>query len=175
MDVSEKVDRAEPTGGIGGAERYPYPTDRLKVHHAHLVNPKTGEQFHISGAGGSTGDAMIRRSYEHRPFETIAQVRTPDVTFIVEDRELTVPETPIERYPIGQVREQPKGITERQRAQHRERVAQARKAMPNPQASLSDLVAKSLGVEGLRVVERYLDDRLGVGDAAESNDAESSL
>jgi hypothetical protein len=52
-------------------------------------------------------------------------------------------------------------LTEERKREHRKRVAAARESMPDPQATLSEMVSRSLGEYGSRVVEEWLDDRLG--------------
>jgi hypothetical protein len=171
MEVSESMDVSEVTGGAGRNEEYSYPSDTLTVHQAHFSNPTTGEHIRIDEVEGKDQAFLVRRSYGDRHLGTIAEVPKPRVSLDTGSRIGTpVPGADRPGYTVSKSQRRSPSLSERRRAEHRERVAQAHRTMPDPQSALSDMVARSLGPDGLRMVEEYLNDRLGTTETIDGDD-----
>lgn len=171
MEAAENMHVSEVTGGAGRNEEYSYPSDTLTVHQAHFSNPTTGEHIRIEEVEGNSDASLIQRSYGDRSLGTIAEVPKPKVSFDTSFQPATIGHGPGRPgYTVARSPHKSPSLSERRKAEHRERVAQARKTMPDPQAVLSDMVAKSLGPDGLRVVEEYLNDRLGTTELIDGED-----
>jgi len=170
MEVSEDIDVTEATGAIDKGLDYPWPDDPLTVRYAGLTNPSTGEHLLLTEAKGRPGYSVVKRSRQEYPLESIAHVRRPEIRFASSSRGGTAePEASNRALRIEKSPEPPVTLTARRKAEHRERVAQARKSMPDPQAVLERMVSESLGPEGLEVIEDYLNERLGGTEPADGN------
>ncbi len=170
MVNTKKVSALHQEESGANVDNFTFP-ERLQVVSAELLDAQTGNSYQISPASGASDTAELRQSFSTHALKQIRSIKAP-VANIVNYGDSTTTGVMGQDGRGQRVNLSSrilKGISDRQRAEHLERVEQARRHIPDPLQFLSDLLSSRLGPEGLQFVDTYLEEDIGADiDADES-------
>ncbi len=124
------------------AEGFIFPSG-LVLQSAELVHGTSGDVYHIQANSSELGRAELTQSYAKHGLKQIRKIKAPDLR-IGEGASLgpTNGELTQQSRPKVAIEHRPIGISERMRAEHRERVDQARREIDDPLALMRNLTAR---------------------------------